>query len=316
MLDLSKRKIVVCSIVRDAENGLRANIPVLRELLAYFGDYRVVVYENDSKDRTKELLKDLQATDQEHVLVYMENKAAQKTIPMASSVNCNPFYSTTRISKMVALRNKYMEVVDQLDFNPDYLMVVDLDVAQLFLEPILNTFNYGKEWDAVTANGYSLGPNLRRRYHDSYALTEYGDEGNPQTEEKILSLAKKYGKLQKADEWIRVYSAFGGLAIYRYEAIKGLRYQLLENGDGRVEVKCEHFSIYKQMAERGSDKVFINPDMKLKYQSLSMKIVIGHLRRQWDGLVDRKLKITPPPVAGTIIFVSCCYDGNNNLKAA
>jgi len=316
MLDLSKYNIIVCSIVRDAGNGLRANIPVLRELLAYFGDYRVVVYENDSKDRTKELLKDLQATDQEHVLVYMENKAAQKTIPMASSVNCNPFYSTTRISKMVALRNKYMEVVDQLDFNPDYLMVVDLDVAQLFLEPILNTFNYGKEWDAVAANGYSLGPNLRRRYHDTYALTEYGDEGHPQTEKKIMYLAKKYGKLQKADEWIRVYSAFGGLANYRYEAIKGLRYQLLENGDDRVEVKCEHFSIYKQMAERGSDKVFINPNMKLKYQSLSMKIVIGHLRRQWDKHVDRKLKITHPRSRNTIIFVSCCYDGNNNLKAA
>ena len=63
----------------------------------------------------------------------MEDYMNEKTIPSDSSVNCNPFFSKKRISKMAFLRNKYMEVIDQLNLNADYLMVVDLDVAQLYL---------------------------------------------------------------------------------------------------------------------------------------------------------------------------------------
>ena len=48
--------IIVCGIVRDAGKGLKNNIPVIDELCSYFKDYRIYVYENDSKDDTKELL--------------------------------------------------------------------------------------------------------------------------------------------------------------------------------------------------------------------------------------------------------------------
>ena len=92
----------------------------------------------------------------------------------------------------------------------------------------------------------------------------------------LYPMVKDYG------DWIRVYSAFGGLAIYRFEAVKGLRYACpsLRNDDDRVEVKCEHYSLYKQMAERGYDKVFINPSMILKYQNLSIKIIFNSIKRK------------------------------------
>ena len=73
----------------------------------------------------------------------------------------------------------------------------------------------------------------------------------------------------------------GGLAIYRYDAIKGLEYTepALRNDDDRVEVKCEHFSLYKQMINRGFDRFFINPAMELKYQKLSFSIIKNSLLR-------------------------------------
>ena len=55
-------------------------------------------------------------------------------------------------------------------------------------------------------------------------MTEYGDENNPQTKEKIISLAYKYGKLKPNDDWVRVFAAFDGIVIYKFEAIKGARY--------------------------------------------------------------------------------------------
>lgn len=280
MIDLYTKELVICGIVRDAEKGLRVNFPVINDLVRFFHNYTIIIYENDSKDATKDILKKWSDKDNKHVHVFMENLNQQKPTPKSNIVSCNPFYSRKRISKMVFLRNQYMERLERMNIVADYLIIVDLDVAKLNLSAILNSFNYEKEWDAVTANGYSLGPNLKRRYHDTYALTEYGDEKNPQTEAKIKKLAEKYGSLCETDDWVRVYSAFGGLAIYKYEAIKGLRYQLLDNDDERVEVRCEHFSICKQMAERGNDKIYINPAMQLKYQSLSMKLIYNTVKRK------------------------------------
>lgn len=280
MVEITNKRVVICSIVRDAEKGLRANIPVIEEIVRHFFDYSIIIYENDSKDATKDILRRWADRDRKHVHIYMDNRAQQRPTPKQSDVNCNPFFSRKRISKMVSLRNQYMEILDEMNNNADYLIVVDLDVAQLSQTAILDTFYSNQEWDAVTANGYSLGPNLKRRYHDTYALTEYEDESNPQTEDKIKYLANKYGKLKNGDNWVRVFSAFGGLAIYKYEAIKGLRYQVLDNNDNRVEVRCEHYSIYKQMAERGYDKVFINPAMILKYQDLNFRIV-------WNTIVRK-----------------------------
>lgn len=274
--------IIVCSIVRNAEKGLLRNIPVINTLCNSFRNYKVFVYENDSTDKSKDVLKAWQDSDPLHVFISLNNTDASKTIPSAKEVGIvNPFFSKRRINKMVSLRNYYMDYIESNHWSADYLMVVDLDVASLNLEPIMSSFKSDIEWDAVTAFGYSLSPKLRRRYHDTYALTEYGDEGNPQTENKIIDLADKYGKLKATDGWVRVFSGFGGLAIYRFEAIKGLHYQLIENDDNRVEVRCEHFSLYKQMAERGYDKVYINPAMTLKYQDLTWKIVLNTIKRMF-----------------------------------
>lgn len=282
MKKASESTIIVCSIVRNAEKGLLRNIPVMSDFLKNFKDYRVFVYENDSIDQTKNLLEKWHSSDSKHVFISLNNTDPTNTIPSAQSVpGINPFFSHKRIDKMAHIRNQYMEYIDNNGWVGDYLLVVDLDVARLDCDCILSSFSKDLEWDAVTAFGYSTSPRFRRRYHDTYALTIWGDQQNPQTESKIKDYADLYGNLKPSDEWIRVASAFGGLAIYRFEAVKGLRYSFpaLENNDPRVEVRCEHFSLYKQMIERGFDRFYINPAMVLKYQDLTFKIVLNRIKR-------------------------------------
>ena len=274
---ISKASLVVCSIVRNAERGLRRNIPVIRELCNRFRDYRVVVFENDSKDGSVDVLKAWAADDPK--VVCFCRLLGVRTIPRAEEVACNPFYSRFRIEKMAAFRNQYLDYVETQGWNPDYLIVVDLDVERLDVDAILTSFGDGPEWDAVTANGYSLSPRLLRRYHDTYALVEEGKEDIPQTEASIKEAQYRWGSLRPTDAWVPVFSAFGGLAIYRYECLRGLRYQCLDNGDPRVEVRCEHFSLYRQMRERGYSRVFINPALLLKYQRLDSKVIRGWIRR-------------------------------------
>ena len=277
---LKQKNLIVCGIVRNAERGLRKNIPVIQQLCSLFADYRVVMFENDSKDATKHLLSEWQDTDRERIHVFLKDTDGQQTTPHKSEVTCNPFFSEKRISKMAALRNQYLDYIEAHGLEADYLMVVDLDVRNIDISGVLSSFITQQEWDVVTAFGYSISPKLRRRYHDTYALTELGEEKNPQTETQIKRLAEKYGRLAKRGDWVSVFSAFGGLAIYRFDCIRGLRYHVLPNNDERVEVHCEHFSLYWQMASRGKVRVFINPSMVIKYQGLSWGIILRSIRRR------------------------------------
>lgn len=278
-MDVKEKTIIICGIVRDAEKGLRRNIPVIDELCHKFKDFKIIIYENDSVDCTKELLANWHIKDPDRVHISLNCTDPSKTIPTRKTAGtANPFFSHKRIDKMVTLRNKYMAYVELQGWTADYLMVVDMDVAQLYLEPILTSFSRD-DWDAVCSFGYSLSPSLRRRYHDTYALTEWGDQNNPQTEAKIKINSKKYSHLRNGDPWVRVASGFGGLAIYRFEAVNGLRYRVVDNDDLRVEVKCEHCSIFDQMMQRSYDRFYINPSMKLKYQSLGWEIVKNALMR-------------------------------------
>lgn len=274
------KTIIVCGIIRNAERGLKHNMPVMAELSKQFRDFHMVLFENDSKDGTKAELKRWQLRFGKKLVVVSEDGGFRKPIPKSGEVTCNPFYSRRRISRMVDLRNQYMDYIEANGLDADYLMVVDLDVEDFTLDGILSSFRMGVEWDAVSANSHSLSPKLMRRYHDSYALTEFGDESNPQTEAKILALSEKFASIRPGDSPYRVFSAFGGITIYRFEAVRGLRYRLIPNEDPRVEVRCEHFSINSQMAQRGYTRTYINPGMDVFYQRLTLRIIVESLLRR------------------------------------
>lgn len=272
--------VIICSIVRNAERGLLHNIPIIEKFCKMAKGYKVIIFENDSKDRTKELLRQWAERDA-NVYAFCEDNKTFNTLKGAvdDSTEVNPFYCHKRIGKMVELRNQYMDYVWEHNLKADYLIVVDLDVDRIDLKGILSCFSHNNDWDAVTAFGYSFGPKLRKRYHDTFALEEYCTVDKPRTERNIEELQDKYRNI-KGDKWIRVDSAFGGLAIYRFEAVKGLHYQLLDNDDKHVACRCEHTSLALQMKERGYDRIFINPQMKIHYQRLTFKIVKDSILRR------------------------------------
>ena len=56
MIKPSLSSIIICSIVRNAEKGLINNIPIIDALCEHFNDYKIIIYENDSTDNTKNIL--------------------------------------------------------------------------------------------------------------------------------------------------------------------------------------------------------------------------------------------------------------------
>jgi len=279
--------IAICSLVRDCDKNLEKNIPIVNTLVSNFKDSQIIVFENDSADDTKAILEEW-SNQSTNVFVECENFGA-RTIPEKSHVGENRYFSRYRISKMIEYRNRYLDKLESLNFVPDYVLIVDLDVSKIQLEGIFHSFGLHEKWDVITANGYSLSPRLKRRYHDSYALVEEGNEAIPQTENSLKSVSKRLGSLHENEAIIPVYSAYGGLAIYRYAAVRNLRYRLIENKDRRVEVRCEHFSLCHDIRKNGYDRIFINPAMLLKYQSISLSLFITALNEGIKAFIYRRL---------------------------
>lgn len=177
---------------------------------------------------------------------------------------------------MAYYRNQYLTFIKENKYYADFVLVVDLDLQRIELSGILDSLAQSNNWDMIAANGIIYSPSafFRRRYNDTFALVEEGEENLPQTEKSIKEKQYKWAHLKNGDPLASVYSAFGGLAIYRFDAIKDCRYEAIANEDSRVEVRCEHFALCKQMHDNGFDRIFINPSMKVTYSSYWVERVL------------------------------------------
>ncbi|MCL1932276.1 MAG: hypothetical protein FWF53_00465 [Candidatus Azobacteroides sp.] len=275
---LSESTLIICGIVRNCGKNLKKNIRTINHLCDLAKDYRVVMFENDSVDNTEQILTDW-ANERKNVHISL-NDFNTITIPEKHS-EVNPIFSAHRIKKMAEYRNYYLDYIDKENLPGDYVIVVDMDVREIHIKGIILSFALNYEWDALAANGISRAPSsfFRKRYYDTYALIECGQEHIPQTEDSIQAAQYKWAFLEPNMPLIRVASAFGGLAVYKRKAIANCRYGVLMNEDKKVECKTEHFFFYRQMKANGFDKVYINPAMCVKYQTQVMNTIRRFLKK-------------------------------------
>lgn len=95
MKPLGQSTLIVCSIVRNAQHGLKKNIPVIDALCSLCKDYRIVIYENDSTDNTKSLLQKWKHKDPLRIHILLNQFDVPYTIPSQREVKGNPFFTQT-----------------------------------------------------------------------------------------------------------------------------------------------------------------------------------------------------------------------------
>ncbi len=274
--------VVICSIVRDCNKQLKVNIPVIESFRKYCKSSSVIVFENDSLDGTKETLINWQNSSK-HVFIDLKD-FNELTIPN-NTEGVNRFFSAFRIEKMAFFRNQYLSKLNSLEEKPDYVIVVDMDVKKINVEGILHSFGLAKYWDVVTAFGYSRSVFGGYNYYDTYALNELGTEQYPQTEASIEAAQNTWGFLRKGMPLMPVYSAYGGLSIYKYQVIKDCNYSAIPNNDIRVEVRCEHFGLCHAIRQKGFERIYVNPSMVLQYQGVNFDKWIRSMKRVWRRLL-------------------------------
>ncbi len=262
LVHLANSSIAICGLARNCAYKLSANIKFIDELRTCFKFLQVVVVENNSHDNTRAILDNWSVSYSNLVILDGESRLADSI----SDNNVNPYYSYKRISYLASLRNQYLNHIKSDGHAYDYILVLDFDVDKISLPGVLNSFEQRDNWDVACAYGYSISPRLQERIHDTYAMVLFGEENNPQQERPIKQLQQDVRLNKISGSLLRVYSAFGGLSIYKAGLLEGINYQALKNNDPRVEVRCEHFSICHQLQQRELTRVMINPQMHLRYE--------------------------------------------------
>lgn len=207
-------KVLICGVCKNAEAAVPNTIVSMTALGQQFLDYKVVIYENNSTDQTS-LLFQQWAQDNPHVL-FISEQIEKKNLIKQLAMKCS-----NRTEQIARARNRVLDEIMKDDYA-DYKYVVwaDLDFLDLWdIEGIVETIkNPEQEWDAVLANG-------------SYDLFAFRDKEFPIGYELIgdlywteLSQIRSRLRMNPEDSWRHVYSAFGGMGIYKRASIQGCRY--------------------------------------------------------------------------------------------
>lgn len=250
--DIKKYKVVMLGCCKDVANYLHKNLMILELLGDQFLDYRMVIYENDSSDITRQILMEYK---NERFKCIFENDIKIKE----------------RTERLAYIRNILLDNYYQIQetFHAEYMMMIDLD-DRLFSGKIINSISscFGfdvNQWDVLTGNQSKI-------YYDIYALRiknmiEYdflveilkikkkiSDKRRRKLTHRILNRFN-YPPMPPS-YLVPVESAFGAVSIYKSSSIKDAKYIGM---NGNIPI-CEHVPFNKTIRNNGG-KIFINSRM-------------------------------------------------------
>jgi glycosyltransferase involved in cell wall biosynthesis len=286
------KKLVVAVIVKDNASSVGRVFRKLERLRGRFGDLAYVVYENNSTDGTKEILRALSRELPSFTLLSEDlSPERQAAIATARHRDGRP----CRIELIAAAREKAHTALAREYSGFDFVLVLDVDVAWFSLRGILrNALRLeGGGYDCIAANGVTKW----LRYRDAFALRSPSHPFGPELLGEYWWEVIKH-KIQRRLGGRRlesVYSAFGGAALYSMEAFRAGKYGALPDSAymevqksldistsspeerGRVSVApipntnysrpvvCEHVPFCYSMRRAGFGRIAVDPAWRILF---------------------------------------------------
>jgi len=258
---MQQRRVVIAGLARNLAGILPLTIKRIECLGKLFADYRVVIYENDSTDRTLEILQSW-ATDNPKVVACSESR----NDPVNRPTRC-----LSRAARMAYYRAQCHQVISSHFSDYDHAILVDMDLEGGWsFDGVANTFGH-ESWDYVGAYGIifrrnRLSPNSVAHY-DAWAYRN-DDAFTPLSTKEVNRIL-----FNRGEPLHPVTSCFGGLGVYQLPAYLAGRY----SGED-----VEHVTFHRQMRKHGFRRTFLNP---------SMITVYGRKHRTFDPIAARVLRI-------------------------
>lgn len=240
--------VCILSLMRDCEKIVPFQLSRLEHIGSFFKKSDIFIYENDSSDKTAELLTNW----------HQSNKGRFVATRTYNHERCKQDTSLLRRQRMSFYRNTYLKYLN-LDLY-DYVIICDEPIGGFSYYGILNSLGaITIDWAVVGSNSlYYDNHNgvARRLYFDSWAFDFLGEDKGPEYtkewQEKINSMSYERGQ-----ELIEVNSCFGGLAIYKSHWLHNMSYD---------ESNCDHKTLHSKIRANGG-KIYMNPSQITLYNS-------------------------------------------------
>ncbi len=261
-------RAMICILIRDCEGTLKALFREVERLRKCFDDSRVLIVENNSRDRSRKM-----------VLKY-QNRCEGV---FADCFDDPEYDLMPRIAKFVRLRNRVLDAVKNSTFRPDYLILVDGDI-EFDYEGILKAIRSAPaDWAGLFADGrffiWTRFMDIPVLYYDLFAYLPAGCSNEMLTEKEMLAGREALHRSLRFHRYAACDSAFGGVGVYKYSAADKCCYLLEENDrSSEFDYVCEHIPFNRKIREYGS--LYICRDMKVRYERISFVKYLSVLAEQ------------------------------------
>jgi hypothetical protein len=262
------KKILFCGICRNVGDVLERNILCLHRTGGLFKDFKIFMYENDSSDKTIDILNQYKSAK----LDFITSKRDDKDYRINLNNGSDPWHFQ-RCKILADCRNNYLEFAKNF-YHFDYLCVVDIDIAGAWsydgIKHAIFILEHNQDYGCVSSYGVLADSNTKNNttledvdqndyiMYDSLAF-------RPITVNNVhMSRLNVFGELNfsRGDDPLEVNSNFGGMAIYKMNLIKDKIYDAKEWASGYTDP--DHV-IFNRQIQKDGYKIILNPNMITSY---------------------------------------------------
>lgn len=157
-------KVIICGVVKNVELVIDKNIKYAIETGNLFEKFKIVIYENNSTDNTKDLLHSYDNNKNIKIICEnIENFDKKQNNKIWTYTEVTGSDHPCRIEHICNARNKLLEEINKPEYDEyTHVIVIDFDSNGWDIKGILNSFMIEDKWDAIFANS--------SEYYDYYAL--------------------------------------------------------------------------------------------------------------------------------------------------
>ena len=203
--------VLICGIVKNCDKRLNLNINHAIRTGEIFKDYRIIIYENNSTDNTKQILGNFKSNSKFIIKSEDIDLKNKKNFDLWAYTKITGSDHPCRIELISNARNKVIDIINTSDFNNfSYVIWIDMDSNGWDINGIINSFSNKQAWDVVYANN-------PHNYYDMYALRDNKLCFGPEIIGELFWNQLPNIKINSNNSLIPVYSAFGGIGIYKKE---------------------------------------------------------------------------------------------------